>query len=129
MTMEPAEIVAMFRSQAGVVVDGAVPAFTGLYPFYDGIGAWELTFTRRRFLAWDGNTVQLWARWGGPLPTKRKVSAPHDALRMAAPAKAGTGRADKYDRYVLARTTVWVDKRFRELLLTEVIHPAGGHRN
>lgn len=67
--------------QSGATVDDAVPAFSGMYPAFNGFGNWELLFTRWRILALAAGEVQVWTAWTGPTPKKLLASADrHDLV-------------------------------------------------
>jgi len=49
-------------AERGVGVRSAVPAFTGLYPFFNGYGNWEIFATDPCLLAsGDDATIQVWS--------------------------------------------------------------------
>ena len=104
----------MFRSQRIDCV-GALPGFTGLYPFYGGFGTWEITFSRARYLAWTAETASIWSHFGGLMPTKVKWSASVGDCALATPG-VGSGRAGKYDRWLVGRRSIWIDREYRDEL-------------
>jgi hypothetical protein len=88
----------------GAMVDDAVPAFTGMYPAFNGFGTWELLFTRWRILALAQNKVQVWTAWTGPTPKRLVTSADRHKIDVA-PTSAS------YARVTVARSRLWVHSR------------------
>lgn len=70
--------------QSGAIIDEAVPAFGGLYPFFGGAGTWEILFTRHRLLARSGDEIQLWTSLTGPVPGRKLATFPLAELASVA---------------------------------------------
>jgi hypothetical protein len=94
--------------QMGVKVDQALPAWSGMRPFFGGYLNWNVAFTRWRVLAWRGASVELWTRWSG-LPSKRLVTVPVDQVALLR-----SGRS--YDRIAVGSKRVWVLSQYRDRL-------------
>ena len=102
-------------------VQGAVPAFTGLYPMFGGLGNWELLFTKSRVLAFEGDVVAVWAAYSGPVPTKHLASHEPGEFMFR-------GARRRYDSIWLSSRRYWVHRRYRstvESLLSPKDPPAG----
>jgi hypothetical protein len=104
---EDEQLVEQFR-QMGVKVDHALPAWSGMRPFFGGYLNWNLLFTRWRVLAWRGETVELWTRWSG-LPSRVLLTIPANEVVLL---HLGRG----YDRVGLGRKRVWVPSHYRDRL-------------
>ena len=125
--MAPAnDLPRIFRQQAGVQVDSAVEAFSGLYPFYGGTGTWELLFTRHRLIERRGDALTVWGAFSGLAPTRpRETFALRDLALVAT--GSGTGRADRYDQIRLGNKRFWVHSSDRAQVaawLSAAIGPA-----
>jgi hypothetical protein len=92
----------------GVKVDQALPAWSGLRPFFGGYLNWNVLFTRWRVLAWRGQSVELWTRWSG-LPSKRLVTVPADQVALL---RSG----GRYDLIAVGSKRVWVPSQYRDRL-------------
>jgi hypothetical protein len=99
------DLMARFARQ-GLTVMGAVPAFTGLYPHFGGLGTWELLFTRHRLLARTSGGIQEWSALTGPTPG-RLLRKDDGASVEVFPSR------DRYDRVLVAGRQFWVHRRYR----------------
>jgi hypothetical protein len=91
-----------------VVVLSAVPAFTGVYPFFGGWGNWELLFTRHRLLARTADGIQDWSARGGPTPGRLlREDNTAEVLVVVRPRR-------RYDRVLVAGRRFWVHRRHRQ---------------
>lgn len=104
---EDEQLVEQFR-RMGVRVDRAIPAWSGMRPFFGGYLNWNVLFTRWRVLAWRGETVELWTRWSG-LPSKVLLTVSANEVALVR-----LGR--RYDRIGVGRERVWVPSHHREAL-------------
>ena len=52
-------------SRQGVIADGAVPAFQGLYPAFRGATNVGMVATRQRALTFHGDVMRAWGRFTG----------------------------------------------------------------
>jgi hypothetical protein len=94
-SLEPCRDFADHFRGTGRSVDEAIPAFSGLYPFFGGTGTWELLFTRHRLLARRGATLLVWQSHTGPTPISQLAEAPLSALGIVETPSA----ADAQRRY------------------------------
>ncbi len=103
--------------EAGVTVEDAVEAFTGLHPFHGGTGTWELLLTRHRLIERRGRTLTVWGAFSGPAPTKPLRTFTVKDLALAARG-SGRGPAGRYDRVTLAGKTFWTAVDDRDIVQT-----------
>jgi hypothetical protein len=109
------DIAGSFRG-TGTAVDEAIPAYSGLYPFFGGTGTWELLFTRHRLLARVGARVLVWNCYTGPSPTRQLMQAPLSALVVTAP-PAPSDPQRRYGQVSVGGKRFWVPGEYWSVVM------------
>lgn len=104
-----AELLRKRFARVGVTAEEAIPAFTGMYPLFGGLGNWELVFTRWRLVARAGEDLQIWTSLTGPTPGKLLTTIGRGNVRIH-PSRR------RYLRVHVGGTAMWVHRRHRPTL-------------